>query len=149
MLYCCKFHSCHFILTSKIFYIAIMLSEWVANTGDTYPEHQRQVLHRLVVQSDATLFGGLLVVVDGLRSELTFKHLQKRLSNPPPFTVRFKLKIVRIHLAQTTFEVVGGLLKVFLTEADARITFLRRGDVPLAQSELLPPGSSSSLPSGS
>lgn len=127
----------------------MMLREWIAHTGDTYPEHQRQVLHRLVVQPDSTLFSGLLVVVDGLRSELTFKHLQKSLSNPPSFTVRFKLKVVRMHLAQTTFEVVGGLLKVLLTEADARITFLRRGDVPLARSELLPPGSSSSLSSGS
>lgn len=126
-----------------------MLREWIAHTGDTYPEHQRQVLHRLVVQSDATLFSGLLVVVDGFRSEFTFKHLHKSLSNPPPFTVRFKLKIVRMHLTQTTFEVVGGLLKVLLTEADARITFLRRGDVPLARPELLSPGSSSSLPSGS
>lgn len=126
-----------------------MLRVGVAHTGGTHPEHQRQVLHRLLVQPDATLFSGLLVVVDGLRPELAFKHLQKSLSNPPPFTVRFKLEIVGVHLAQTTFEVVGCLLKVLLTEADARVAFLRRGDVPLARPELLPPGSPSSLPSGS
>lgn len=117
--------------------------------GEAHPEHQRQVVHRLLVQADATLLSGLLVVVDGLRSELTFKHLQKSLSNPPSFTVRFKLKIVRVHLAQTTFEVVGGLPEVLLTEADAGVAFLRRGDVPLARPELLPPGSPASLPSGS
>lgn len=115
---------------------------------DTDLQHDRQVLHRLVVQADATLFRGLLVVVDGLCSELTFKHLQKSLSNPPPFTVGFELKIIWMNLAETTFKIVGGLLKVLLTEADARIPFLRRGDVSLPRTELLPPGSSSSLPAG-
>lgn len=119
----------------------------IRDTGDTDPEHHRQVLHRCLVQPDATLFGSLLVILDGLRSELTFEHLQEAFPNPPPFAIRFKVKVVWTHFAQATFKVVGGLVEMLLAEADPRVPLLWRGDVPLARTELLPPGSSPPLPS--
>lgn len=113
--------------------------------GDTDPEHHGQVLHRRLVQPDAALFGSPLVILDGLGSELTFEHLQETLPDPAPFTVRFEVKVVRIHFAQATFEVVGCLVEMLLAEAHPGVPFLWRGDVSLARTEPLPPGSSPPL----
>ena len=116
-------------------------------TGDTHSEHHRQVLHRCLVQPDATLLDGLLVVLYGLASEFTLEHFQEALPNPPTFAVSLEVKVVRIHFSQASFKVVGGLIEVLLAEADPRVPLLRRGDVSLAPTEVLPAASSPSLPS--
>ena len=116
-------------------------------TGDTHPEHHRQVLHRCLVQPDATLLDGLLVVLYRLGSEFTLEHLQEGFPDPPTFAVSLEVKEVRAHFSQASFKVVGGLVEVLLAEADPRVPLLRRGDVSLAPAEVLPAASSPPLPS--
>lgn len=113
---------------------------------DTDPEHHGQVLHRCVVEPDATLFGSPLIVLYRLGPELALEHLQETLPNPPTFAVSFKIKVIRTDFAEACFEVVGGLGEMLLAEADTRVPFLRRRDVSLARTELLPSRSSPSLP---
>ncbi|TNN84258.1 hypothetical protein EYF80_005585 [Liparis tanakae] len=102
-------------------------------------------VHCVLHQPDATLFGRPLVVLDGLGSELALEHLQEALPNPPTFAVRLEVKVVRVHFAEASFEVVGGLVEMLLAEADPRVALLRRGDVSLARAELLPSRSSPPL----
>lgn len=105
----------------------------IGQNGVTDPEDNGKVFNRSVVQTDATFFGSLLVILDGLRSEFTSEHLEQTFADPPPFAIGLKVKVVRLDFAEATFKVEGRLTEVLVAEADPRVPFLRRRDVSLAR----------------